>query len=298
MRPPLSPGVRASRLTARFPAHRAGALLTATYVFRVSYHAFTPSEPPTCAKNSANGLYVSPGFAAVLPIFLLRYRATLGPGAPMPPILPVLAGLGKITDRLMELVKYREEKSRRIFDKLIEPIFNDLLLIHKDYLEMFEEVRKMLPDDKGGRKKTEKKLTRAYEYLESQRRAFEPTREKLRATVRELPKKVEKDNKKEAFVRSIADYLLWTRISPGMGSVSTVLAREIRAAAIRYSYPPSKAQSDEIRDKILKAARIPDRALNAEELAAYVSSILDRLRQRFACAAEAYAAILVKVRNE
>jgi hypothetical protein len=99
----------------------------------------------------------------------------------MPPILPMLAGLGKITDRLIELVKYREEKSRRIFDKLIEPIFNDLLLIHKDYLEMFERVRTILPNKKDGRKKTQKSLMRTYGYLEEKRRAFEPLREKFRA---------------------------------------------------------------------------------------------------------------------
>jgi hypothetical protein len=215
----------------------------------------------------------------------------------MPPILPVLAGLGKITDRLIELAKYREEKSRRIFDKLIEPIFNDLLLVHKDYLEMFEEVRTMLPDSKDGRKKTHRKLSQAYDYLEKQRRAFEPVREKLRATVRALPAKPEKDNKKEAFIRSIADYLSWTGRFSGVGTLSSFLAQEIRTAAICYTYPPSQLQSDEVRDKVLKAARI-HAALTAEELAAYVSKILDDLRRRFAVAAEAYAAILVKIRNE
>jgi hypothetical protein len=216
----------------------------------------------------------------------------------MPPLLPILAGLGKITDRLIELVKYREEKSRRIFDKLIEPIFNDLLLIHKDYLEMFEQVLRMLPDKDDGRKKVEKSLKRAQAYLEEKRRTFEPIRVKLRAMVRELPKRPEKDNKKEAFVRSVADYLLWTRGTIALGSVSSVLAQEIRAAAIRYSHPPSKARSDEVRAEILKAARDVNRALTAEELEAYVSTILNELRRKFGCAAEAYAAILVKVRNE
>lgn len=142
----------------------------------------------------------------------------------MTPILPVLAGLGKITDRLIELVKYREEKSRRIFEKLIEPIFNDLLLVHKDYLEMFEAIRVILPDCQDSHKKTHKKLRAAYHQLEKQRRAFEPVREKIRATVRALPHEPEKDNKKEAFIRSVADYLSWTGRSPSLGSASNVLA--------------------------------------------------------------------------
>jgi len=216
----------------------------------------------------------------------------------MSPILPMFDGLLKITDRLIELVKYREEKSRRIFDKLIEPIFNDLLLIHKDYLEMFEEVRRMLPGEKDGRKKTQKKLTRTCEYLQQKRLAFEPVRQKLQATFKQLPPEAEKDNKKEAFIRAVANYLSWTRGFPAPTSVSSALAHEIRIAAIRYSYPPSSLQSDEVKDKIQKAALIPDRALTVQELEAYVSTVLNDLRRKFGSAAEAYAAILVKVRNE
>lgn len=211
----------------------------------------------------------------------------------MLPILPMVEGLSKITEKLLVLVKYREEKSRRIFDKFIEPIFTDLLVIHKDYLEMFEGVQAMLPNENDSRKEIHKKLDEAVVYLQQKRTAFEPVRVKLRAIIEMLPENAEKDNKKDAFVRSVANYLRWSNRFQVAGSRASNIATEIRAAALRYSQPRSKLK------QVVSAIMAPHAgALTAHDLAAYLSVTLDDLRTRFARASEAYAAILVEVRNE
>jgi hypothetical protein len=211
----------------------------------------------------------------------------------------MIDGLVKITDRLIELVKYREEKCRRVFEKLIEPIFTDLLLIHKNYLEMFETVRSLLPHKKDSKQKRNKKLRRAFDFLSQKRVEFEPTRDKIRAIIRALPGVGQKQNKKEVFVLSVAQYLSWT-FKDTARSISSHLVEEIHAAVVRSSYPPVErrtgAQAKEQFLILLGKARTPDPTV--EDLEIYVSVILDELRRKFALASEAYADIFAEVRDE
>src|SRR4030042_1234472 len=46
----------------------------------------------------------------------------------------------QIIDRLIQLLNVRADNRRQAFDLFIEPIFNDLVLIHSDYYDMFQSL--------------------------------------------------------------------------------------------------------------------------------------------------------------
>jgi hypothetical protein len=77
----------------------------------------------------------------------------------------------KILDRLIQLVKLRKERKEKIFKELVLPIFDDLLLVQRDYIKMFE---KASDDILNGIE-----LTKIIRNLEYDRLKFEPVRTKL-----------------------------------------------------------------------------------------------------------------------
>ena len=99
----------------------------------------------------------------------------------------MLTNLLSILDRLMKMKEYRDQRLRRIHDQLLEPAFNDLLLIHRNYIEMFESVREMLPKEQNiAKSDLGLKLQCAAEYLRQKRIEFEPVRIKLRLMMTQL----------------------------------------------------------------------------------------------------------------
>lgn len=99
----------------------------------------------------------------------------------------MLNGLLSILDRLIKIKEYRDQRLRRIHDELLEPAFNDLLLIHRDYIQMFESVREMLPKGRNVDKSDfDLKVKCAAEYLRQKRIEFEPVRIKLRLMMSRL----------------------------------------------------------------------------------------------------------------
>lgn len=97
----------------------------------------------------------------------------------------MIEALIKILDRLIELRKYQGERLHTIFDRLVEPTFNDLLLIHGDYIEMFGGVVSRLPTSLNPEtsEKDTQEIQAAIAFLAEKRREFEPARMKLRAFV-------------------------------------------------------------------------------------------------------------------
>jgi len=180
--------------------------------------------------------------------------------------------LQKLADRLIELVKDREEKTKNLFDRVIEPIYRDLLSVHQNYMEMFEETLNLLPAFKEGRtSKREKGLQSALRYLESNRLKLEPVRQKLRVVVRHLDSSNKKRGKRDQFIAAAMDYMFWFKSKVGVGSVSMDIVSRIQMA---------------------KRSKDP---LNADDVRRYVSAVMIAQRERFVHLTEAYGKILAKI---
>ena len=81
-----------------------------------------------------------------------------------------------IIDRLISLAKYREERLKNKYRELVKPIFDDLMLVHLDYLKLFEHVVARI------RACTDQtQLEDTIEFLRQGRLEFEPVRTKLKA---------------------------------------------------------------------------------------------------------------------
>ena len=128
----------------------------------------------------------------------------------------------KIIDKLIDLIKGRIQGRKDMFEKVIDPIFNDLLLIHGDYIKMFEHAKWLLPGYlEGGRgyrasgggsgepgrgsKEYEKRLEDAINEIKKRRLEFEPVRSKVRTITKKLGKKTfPKEETK--FIKSVLAY--------------------------------------------------------------------------------------------
>ena len=54
----------------------------------------------------------------------------------------------KTVDRFTDLLKYRQARRKELFVTVIEPLFNDLMVMHTDYMKMFDECWSELLDNK------------------------------------------------------------------------------------------------------------------------------------------------------
>jgi hypothetical protein len=57
----------------------------------------------------------------------------------------MIDALVSIADRLIQLKTYRDTRLKELHASLLEPLFDDLLLIHNDYMQLFDRTEQMLP---------------------------------------------------------------------------------------------------------------------------------------------------------
>jgi hypothetical protein len=180
----------------------------------------------------------------------------------------MLTSLLAIIDRLIELVKVRQTQRSNFFQKIVEPSFADLLMVHQDYVSMFTEVLDML----SSQSETEERVQRekALQMLKHRRTTLEPLREKLRALERVTESERDQiDKDAYAFLHALADYLFI-----GINSDE------------RWAPKPSTIATDLI--SVLQresSARARERC----------SEILSSLRQRWSIFCEAYAGLRLAV---
>jgi hypothetical protein len=140
-----------------------------------------------------------------------------------------------VIDRLITLAKGRIEGRKEMFGQVIEPVFADLVLIHRDYIKMFDEVGTILAAAKANRNSigfeyeedstpqlddeqeqrahvgsliTERMcIQKACEYLERNRCELEAIRERAKAMLFALRiKKIDLPPEETAFVQSVLVY--------------------------------------------------------------------------------------------
>jgi hypothetical protein len=128
----------------------------------------------------------------------------------------MIDALISIIDRLIQLTKYRADRLRTVFTELFEPLFNDLLMVHGDYIGMFQHTLDCLPWNLTAEVWDSKKITpedrreafrKAIEQLRARRKQFAPIRAKIRAISDELKPTLEKSTPEvRGFVDAVLSY--------------------------------------------------------------------------------------------
>jgi hypothetical protein len=187
-----------------------------------------------------------------------------------------------IIDRLIKLKEHREKRQSKRFEKIIEPAFNDLLLIHADYIRMFEKVYELLPDPetKAKSSKSKRKLKKAGDYLAEKRRELEPLRFKVRALFVLMASPDQKDSENRNFVVAVAWYL---GAGAQLGSPDDV---PLSAALVRGGFSSLSSRTGSTGTASRNALeRIKD---DPNSMRVYVANILTQLRENWSHISEEY----------
>ena len=141
----------------------------------------------------------------------------------------VVKSLIDVVDRLIKLVDYGDSKANQRFGQLLEPIFDDLVLVHNDYLAMFTKVRSMLPaNDRETLLKSEE-VNRACEattWLTENRLNLATLRDKIRTLSNEAAK-VSLPKEENDFVVAIVEYFSVLSLFHAHKTPSTVLKENL-----------------------------------------------------------------------
>jgi hypothetical protein len=187
----------------------------------------------------------------------------------------IVNDLLSIIDRLIQLTEYRHRRYRLLFESLVEPAFAELLLVHGDYIRMFEETRRLLPrrSRQGPLAGQIADLQKPAEYLGQKRTEFEPVREKLRALATCM-KDVELDPDVKCFIDAVVDYFhQWL---PKGGSVSADLLGMIEDSVRR-----GEMSSDEFDQ-------------SWEFIDGHISALIDGHKQHWSSVCETFAPLKVR----
>jgi len=102
----------------------------------------------------------------------------------------MIEALIAIVDRLISLLQGRIAGRKELFDRILEPTFNDLLLVHGDYISLFEAGRQSaFPEDSPPAKDSQEytvRLEATKAVLLRSRLVLEPVRTKIRAVADQL----------------------------------------------------------------------------------------------------------------
>jgi hypothetical protein len=157
----------------------------------------------------------------------------------------------KLLENLGKLAEYRSERKKRAFKELAEPMFEELLEVHKNYLLMFAEARSLAVQ-------TPEDSSQAVQYLEEKRADFGPARVKL-AAMAETILQAGKISYMDDLLCSVAGYFPVGDIIAEQGTASTSLIAELK----RHFTP---LRGGEIRDDYFdKMAMYGSRNTPAEE---------------------------------
>jgi hypothetical protein len=132
-------------------------------------------------------------------------------------------------DHVIKLVDYRESKANQRFCQLLEPTFNDLVLIHNDYLIMFSKVRSMLPTADENTSLKSEEVNQAIEaatWLSENRLRLVTLRDKMR-TVSSEAAKTSLPKEENDLVVAMVDYFSELSLLSGNSTPSNALKRHL-----------------------------------------------------------------------
>lgn len=118
----------------------------------------------------------------------------------------MLEALLAVIERLIKLVEGRVKGRKEVFHDLLDPTFTDLLLIHGDYIKMFESLQVFGGSVPGDELELQRRLDIAKADLRARRRDFEPVRRKVQALVQALGEHQLPDEERK-FVEAVIRYL-------------------------------------------------------------------------------------------
>jgi len=92
-----------------------------------------------------------------------------------------------IIDRLIKLKEHKDKRFQDLFQQIIEPIFNDLLIIHSNYISTFLKARARLSAiSKKNSREYGKAISEISIWLSERRYEYEPIRTKLKSIAHEM----------------------------------------------------------------------------------------------------------------
>lgn len=114
-----------------------------------------------------------------------------------------------IVERIISLLKGRVEARRFYFDRLIEPLFQDLCLIHNDYMSSFQSVRDALQaaehHHEQGMRVSQAAIKKAIDTARRNRARYEGLRTKAQRLINEMPEGKNRHQEQE-FLRAVKKY--------------------------------------------------------------------------------------------
>ncbi|HEY6252331.1 MAG TPA: hypothetical protein VI685_20440, partial [Candidatus Angelobacter sp.] len=84
-----------------------------------------------------------------------------------------------LLDKLKELREVEDKRQERVFEKLIEPVYMELQLVHEDYMGSMRELQRMIPVESDDEEENIRKRKEAVQYLNDRRAKLSPVRIKL-----------------------------------------------------------------------------------------------------------------------
>jgi len=146
----------------------------------------------------------------------------------------MIALLLKLLEMLGKLAEHKSAQEKQAFKELAEPLFNELLEVHKNYLLIFAEARSLAGQ-------SPRDSSQPVEYLEKKRADFGPVRVKLAAMAETILQVGEISNMDE-FLRAVAEYFPVGDIVSQQGTASTSL---IGALKRHFAQQPEGEVQDE-----------------------------------------------------
>lgn len=164
----------------------------------------------------------------------------------------MLDSVVKLSEKVVELLKYRAERRARKFAHIVQPMFEALKAVHKDYLGIFESADAAIQSSKS--------LTEIARELNERRIQEEAERRAILASASTFIRDSEFLDLRP-FFESVQKYFLSTPLSGGLTPTSLLLQAITRLARFDKVLPAERQYDDRDRESLEQAVQVGLRTL-------------------------------------